>query len=276
MSGSSPRRRARRRRTARRLLLLAVVLAVTVGVVYVGIRDRTTGPTGAEGSSPSPSSTPSPSSSVDLSDLPIERGAFCDQLDQRNVEDALGGPVSDTSHYDSGDRVALAPGVTDVSHEYDCTFEAADGTEARVWVFAEPVTPAVGRHDRRGRPLGEGLHGPPGPADVRDAVGRDRVPHDEAGRPVGDASRAVRGRLAQLPAEHPRCDGRRRDGAARRPVVRPGRHHPRREALGAQDSVTSAPRRQRMPASRNGSMSPSNTACGLPLSYSVRRSLTSW
>ncbi len=145
MSGSSPRRRARRRRTARRLLLLVLVLAVTVGVVYVGIRDRTTGPTEAAGSSPSTSSTPSPSSSVDLSDLPIDRGAFCDQLDQRNVEDALGGPVSDTSHYDSGDRVALAPGVTDVSHEYDCTFEAADGTEARVWVFAEPVTATVGR-----------------------------------------------------------------------------------------------------------------------------------
>ncbi|MEO5708373.1 MAG: hypothetical protein ABIQ59_00930 [Nocardioidaceae bacterium] len=143
MSGSSPRRRARRRRSARRLLLLALVLAVTAGVVYAGIRDRPTGDVDAARPSPSPSSTPS--SSVDLSQLPIERGSFCDQLDERNVEAALDSPVSDTSHYDSGDRVVLAPGVTDVSHEYDCTFSSADGTEARVWVFAEPVTAAVGR-----------------------------------------------------------------------------------------------------------------------------------
>ena len=41
--------------------------------------------------------------------------------------------------------MALAPGVTDVSHEYDCTFAASGGAEARVWVFAEPVTATVGR-----------------------------------------------------------------------------------------------------------------------------------
>ena len=41
-------------------------------------------------------------------------------------------------------------------------------------------------------------------------------------------------------------------------------------------AVCSAPRRQRMPASRKPSMSPSSTDCGLPDSYSVRRSLTIW
>jgi hypothetical protein len=82
---------------------------------------------------------------VDLSRLPIERRAFCDQLDGGAVETALGAPVSRTRHYGSGDRVALAPGLTDVSHEYDCTYEAASGAEARVWVFAEPVTATVGR-----------------------------------------------------------------------------------------------------------------------------------
>ena len=41
-------------------------------------------------------------------------------------------------------------------------------------------------------------------------------------------------------------------------------------------AALSAPRRQRMPASRNASMSPSKTAWGLPTSYSVRRSFTSW
>jgi hypothetical protein len=82
---------------------------------------------------------------VDLSQLPIEREEFCDRLDDSDVQGALGGPVSATKHYGSGDRVALAPGVTDVSHEYNCTFDASSGAEARVWVFAEPVTATVGR-----------------------------------------------------------------------------------------------------------------------------------
>jgi hypothetical protein len=118
---------------------------VTAGVVYVAIRDRTGGSPAASDPSVSASTIPSPSSSVDLSRLPIERGEFCDRLDQDDVEDALGAPVSDTRHYGSGDRVTLAPGLTDVSHEYDCTFGASSGAEARVWVFAEPVTVAVGR-----------------------------------------------------------------------------------------------------------------------------------
>ena len=39
---------------------------------------------------------------------------------------------------------------------------------------------------------------------------------------------------------------------------------------------TSADRRQRMPASMNSSISPSNTADGLPTSKFVRRSFTIW
>jgi hypothetical protein len=82
--------------------------------------------------------------SLDLSQLPIERSDFCNRLDEGDVEDALGGPATDTAHYGSGDRVTLAPGVVDVSHEYNCTYDAGDGTQARVWVFAEPVTASVG------------------------------------------------------------------------------------------------------------------------------------
>jgi len=126
----------------------ALALLVTGGVVYVGVRDGS--PDGSLGAaagrtpSASPAST-TPMASLDLSGLPIERADFCGRLDQGDVEDALGGPVTDTAHYGSGDRVALAPGVVDVSHEYDCTYAAADGTQARAWVFAEPVTTSVGR-----------------------------------------------------------------------------------------------------------------------------------
>jgi hypothetical protein len=126
---------------------VALALLVTGGVVYVGVRGgRPDGSSGAARPTPSAFPTaPTPMASLDLSGLPIERADFCGRLDQGDVEDALGGPVSDTAHYGSGARVALAPGVVDVSHEYDCTYDAADGTQARVWVFAEPVTATVGR-----------------------------------------------------------------------------------------------------------------------------------
>ena len=140
------RTRARRRRSARRVLLVVLALIVTGGVVYAGLQLRDPAPT----ASPGPTTTPAPTSSeplasLDLSGLPIERKAFCDRLDEGDVEDGLGAPVSSTGHYDSGDKVPLATGLTDVSHEFNCTFVAADGTQARAWVFAEPVTAAVGK-----------------------------------------------------------------------------------------------------------------------------------
>ena len=139
------RRRAGRTRAVRRVALLALALLLTSGVVYVGLRDGAPQDNGqAARPSPSSSPTPTPMASLDLSGLPIERTAFCSRLDEGDVEDALGGPATDTAHYGSGDRVALAPGVVDVSHEYNCTYDAGDGAQARVWVFAEPVTASTG------------------------------------------------------------------------------------------------------------------------------------
>ncbi len=119
------------------------------------------------------------------------------------METALGGPVSETGHYDSGDRVPLAPGVTDVAHEFNCTFESGDGTQARAWVFAGPV---AGR--ARGTSLvreargGEGLRRGRGCAGLRHR--RPSRPTAAARKPATSAftrQRAVRGRLAQLPAD---------------------------------------------------------------------------
>ncbi len=99
--------------------------------------------------------------------------------------------MSGTAHYDSGDRVPLATGLTDVSHEFDCTFDAADGTQARAWVFAEPVTAAVGRSIVR-EACREGLHGPGQGAGLRHAVGGDPV---QDRQPTTQAV-ALRGRSA--------------------------------------------------------------------------------
>jgi hypothetical protein len=160
---SGARRRARRGGTLRLVGVAGVALLLTGGAVYVGLRDgSTSGDPQAAHPSPTASPTRTPLSSLDLSQLPIERADFCGRLDQGDVEDALGGPVTGTAHYGSGDRVTLAPGVVDVSHEFNCTYDAGDGGQARAWVFAEPVTPGVGRRivrdaraERGCRPLGK-------------------------------------------------------------------------------------------------------------------------
>jgi len=139
------RARARRLRRLRRVGILVLALAVTAAVVYVGTRGRDQEPSAGPPRNPSsPSVSPSPTPQIDLSDLPIDRQPFCERVDPGDVQDAIGGPVTSTYNYGNGDRRRIAPGLTDVSHEYNCTFAAADGTEARVWVFAEPVTRAVG------------------------------------------------------------------------------------------------------------------------------------
>lgn len=74
--------------------------------------------------------------------MPIARAAFCDVLDEEQVDRALGGQVTDTAHYGNGDEAEIAPGYTDVSHEFNCTFEGGDGATARAWLFARPVDTA--------------------------------------------------------------------------------------------------------------------------------------
>ena len=130
-------------------LVAAVLLtgtAVAVGLVARS-PDRTT-------VAPRPTPSPTQLEDVDLSNLPIARGPFCDALDDGEVEDALGAELADTGHYDSGVRAAMSPRVRDLSHEYNCTFRAGTGAQARAWVFAEPVTPRVARtilRDTRGQ-----------------------------------------------------------------------------------------------------------------------------
>jgi hypothetical protein len=90
----------------------------------------------------SPTPSPTPLERIDLSGLAVHRGPFCDLLDPRHVETVLGGPVVTSDSYRSGDETELAPGVTDVAHEFGCRFTGRHGSQARVWIFAAPVTEA--------------------------------------------------------------------------------------------------------------------------------------
>ena len=77
----------------------------------------------------------------DTGDVTIGRAEFCSRVAPTAVEEALGGAATSSENYANGDRAEVAPGVRDVAHEYGCTWTAADGTVARAWVFAPPVTP---------------------------------------------------------------------------------------------------------------------------------------
>lgn len=148
------RRRALRpsgpRRPSPRTALLAVAALATAGVVLVGTLSGP-GPELSAGGGGDPSSSEQAATgpaadagSVDVSNLPIERGPFCDRIDDTAVPTALGRQVGTREHYTSGDLVPLAGGRTDVSHEFGCVFGAGDA-EARAWVFVVPVTAADAR-----------------------------------------------------------------------------------------------------------------------------------
>lgn len=136
----------------RRRLRAGTVGLVTVAVLVAGC---TADPQDA-GQAPSPATSGAAGAAhLDLSDLPIPRGDACDLLAQEDLEQALGSPVTTTGHYGNGEEFEVAPGRLDISHEHGCVFEAADGTTARTWIFARPVTRsearALVRQAHRGR-----------------------------------------------------------------------------------------------------------------------------
>jgi hypothetical protein len=146
------RRRAEQRRshTPALLALVAVVAAAVTVVALVAWPDSagTSSPSSAGSPSPSPSRGDAP---IDVSDLPIGRDLACATLDDDAVATALGGVVTARESYTDGDRVEVAPGVTDVAHETSCSFATGEA-EARVWVFTAPVSTATARdlvRDRR-------------------------------------------------------------------------------------------------------------------------------
>ncbi len=118
----------RRRSTARLVALLAPALLLAACTSGDGDAGR---------------STPAPPSAgdgaLDLSAMPVDRDDPCPVLLADDVVEALGTEVASTAHYGNGEEAEVAPGVVDVSHEYGCVFQAADGTAARLWVFARPV-----------------------------------------------------------------------------------------------------------------------------------------
>jgi hypothetical protein len=146
------RRKAERAQNHLRVpFLLALVAVLSFGVTAVAL---VVGPSAQAPDSPealgSPSPSPSPGATrtrvpLDLSKLPVARTLTCDAVDDAALATALGSAPTEERSYVSGDRVEIAPGVTDTAHENLCGFESANA-EARVWVFAASVgTPQARR-----------------------------------------------------------------------------------------------------------------------------------
>ena len=103
---------------------------------------------GCTGSDPEPEADPSapstPLESYDTAGLVVPRASFCAGMAEEAVADALGAAPSASSSYENGEPARVGE-VRDVAHEYGCAYRAEDGTTARAWVFAPPVTRARAR-----------------------------------------------------------------------------------------------------------------------------------
>lgn len=120
------------------------LVTLLAAVVLLGACTGTTG-SREPASAPRSSDTGDAEQRPDLTGLDVPRTSLCGAIPDEAVREALDGPVSGTSHYDSGEEFEVRPGYVDVAHEYGCVYEGEDGTTARVWVFARPVQ----RHEAR-------------------------------------------------------------------------------------------------------------------------------
>lgn len=117
--------------------LVAALLLVSLGG---GLTACTNGAPKAPASAPSVA--PTPLSVFDTRSVTVARADFCGLIPRSAAERALAAPVASESDYANGERSTIVPHVHDVSHEFSCSWSAADGTTARAWVFAPRVPKA--------------------------------------------------------------------------------------------------------------------------------------
>jgi hypothetical protein len=142
---------------------LVVAGVVTAGAVAVGVL--------ALGGDDEPAPTPPPKpftttplAGYDTTGAVVERGSFCDRVDERQVSAALGGEPADATSWRSGDRIDVGDGVQDVAHEFGCRWTGADGAVAQAWVFAPPISTDQAKGMARGAAKGKGCRPVDGPA----------------------------------------------------------------------------------------------------------------
>lgn len=120
----------------RGVLLVVVALVATLGAVLAGVATSDDEP---------PATTPTeqpftttPLADVDTTTRSVVRGPFCDRVDDRQVEAAVG-ELPDVLEWRNGDDVDVTGDGADVVHEFGCAYAVTDVGAARAWVFAPPV-----------------------------------------------------------------------------------------------------------------------------------------
>ena len=261
----------RRRPTAGPLVVLALLVLAGVGVRRAcGHADPDRRP-----GSPAhrPQASPTPLRSVDLSSLPIARTSPATGSTRRTSDTRSAAPVDvRRATTQPGDRVALARGCATCRTSSAAPTAPRRGRGAGVGVRRSRSTAPAARADRARRARREGL--PRRPADgpgfgtptVTTSCARRAQPRRRSVTLRGLFGDAWLSCQLTLPTGRP--GSRRTRPRTQRWCVR-WRRRARRWAPGVErqaGAALSAPRRQRMPASRNGSISPSKTAWVLPVS----------
>lgn len=111
------------------------------GLLAGGLTGCDSGEPAAE---PMPSPTATPLGQVATDTVAVARDGFCERVAPASIEEALAAAPDTSDSWANGERARLASGVSDVAHEYGCSWTAGGmkgGTTARAWVFAPPVTP---------------------------------------------------------------------------------------------------------------------------------------
>jgi hypothetical protein len=122
-----------------RAALIAASVALTAVVVGGGV--LALGRDGERAPAPTPQPerfSTTPLAEVDTAGVALTRGPFCEAVDERQVEAALG-VAPEVQTWQNGDRIDVGGGATDLVHEFGCRYAAPDGGAAVAWVFAPPV-----------------------------------------------------------------------------------------------------------------------------------------
>lgn len=143
--------------------LRARLLVVPAAVLVLGAAGCSGGGSHAPAAGPTspPTPTPTPLAQVRTTELTVGRAGFCPRVAPDAVDGALGSEPTRSERWRNGQRAALAPGLTDVAHEFGCRWTSGTGASAAAWVFAPPITATEGGRLRADALATAGCHAVP-------------------------------------------------------------------------------------------------------------------
>ncbi len=87
-----------------------------------------------------PEPEPTPIANLNTVAMQVPRIEFCGLVRDEAISAALGGEPESDAAYKNGDEEELPDIGTEVVHEIGCSWTGEDGSTARAWVFARPIS----------------------------------------------------------------------------------------------------------------------------------------